>query len=63
VALFSALHASASSSVGGDRVVPPFWIISLQPLILGLIILVIVFEVRASRRRRLLYGYPLPPLR
>jgi hypothetical protein len=63
VAFFSSLHQSASSSIGGDRVVPPFWIISMQPLILGLIILVVVYEVRASHRRRLLYGYPLPPLR
>jgi hypothetical protein len=63
VALFGALHAPDSASVGGDRVVQSGWVISLPPLIFIVIILVIVHEIRAYRRRQLLSGFPYPPLR
>jgi hypothetical protein len=61
VAIFGTLHAPDSVIVGHDRVVQPGWVISLPPLVLILVILVIVNEYRAHRRRQLLRGYPFPP--
>jgi hypothetical protein len=61
VAMFGALHAPASVSVGGDRVVQPGIVLSLPLLVLVLVVLVIIRECRASRRRRLMYGHPYPP--
>jgi hypothetical protein len=62
VAFIGTLDAPVSASVGGDRVVQPPWVIALPPLVFMGVILVIVYEYRAYRRRRFLRGYPLPPL-
>ena len=56
VVMFGDLHMASSASVRGDRVVQPGWIFWGPLLVFGLIIYVIVREVRASRRRRML-GY------
>ncbi len=61
VVFFGTLYAPASVSVGRDRFVQPPWGIALPPLVLILIVLVIVRESRASRRRQFRRGYPYPP--
>jgi hypothetical protein len=61
VAIFGSLHAASTVSVGGDRVVQPSWIF-WGPLVFFIVVLVVlVRELRAYRRRRLLRGYPFPP--
>ncbi len=61
VAMFGSLHAPASVTVGNDRVVQPGWILWGPLLIVGLIVIVIVREYRAYRRRLLLRNYNFPP--
>ena len=61
VALFGSVRAPESVLVGNDRVVQPGWILFVPLIVIGLIILVIVREYRAYRRRLLLRGYPFPP--
>jgi len=63
VVMFGALHAPASVTVRGDRVVEPPWILWGPLLIFALVIVLIVREFRAYRRRRFLSGYPFPPNR
>lgn len=61
VSMFGFVRAPESVSVGHDRVTMPF-IIVLAPLILvGLIVIFIVYQVRAHRRRQFLSGYNIPP--
>jgi hypothetical protein len=61
VAIFGSLHAASTVSVGGDRVVQPAWLF-WGPFGLFIVILVaLVREFRAYRRRLLLRGYPFPP--
>jgi hypothetical protein len=62
VAMFGVVRAPESVTVGNNRVAMPFWIF-LGPLVLvGLVVIVIVHEVRAGRRRRLLQNYSIPPM-
>lgn len=61
VAMFGSVHAADSVTVGNDRVIQPGWILWIPLLILGLIVIVIVREYRAYRRRLLLRGYQFPP--
>jgi hypothetical protein len=61
VVMFGTLHAPASVSVGGDRVVWPGWILWGPVLIILLVVIVVVHELRAYRRRQLLRGYQFPP--
>jgi hypothetical protein len=58
VAVFGSLHAPESASVGGDRVVQPAWIAFVPLAVLMLIIILIVGQVRAFRRRQFLRTYP-----
>ncbi|HEY2466389.1 MAG TPA: hypothetical protein VGI45_00940 [Terracidiphilus sp.] len=65
VVMFGGLHAADSANIAGSRVAQPIWVFWTPLIILGLIISLIVREVRASQRRRFFaaYGYPqnMPP--
>ena len=52
VAMFGTVHAPASVSVGKDRVVFSPWIFFCPLLVMILVIVIIVHEVQAYRRRR-----------
>ncbi|HEV2488040.1 MAG TPA: hypothetical protein VGT08_21140 [Terracidiphilus sp.] len=58
VVVFGSLHAPESASVGGDRVVQPAWIALVPLAVLMLIIILIVEQVHAYRRRQLLRVHP-----
>lgn len=64
VVMFGGLHAADSATILGNRVAQPIWVFWTPLIVLGLIITLIVHEVRARRRREYLaaYGYqPMPP--
>ena len=61
VAMFGSVHAPESVTVGKDRVVQSSWILFGPLILVGLIVILIVYEYRAYRRRLLLRGYHLPP--
>lgn len=64
VVMFGGLSAAESANIQGSQVAQPIWVFWTPLIILGLIISVIVREVRASQRRRYFaaYGYaPMPP--
>lgn len=61
VALMGSAHIADSATVGNDRVIQPGWILDF-PLILFLVVLIfVVREYRAWRRRRFFNSYPYPP--
>ena len=64
VAMFGTMHTSDSVNIAGSRVFQPIWIFWVPLVILGLIISLIVREVRAHRRRQFIaaYGYPQAPV-
>ena len=64
VAMFGSLHTADSVTIAGSRVFQPIWIFVVPLVLLGLIVSLIVREVRASRRRHYFaaYGYPQPPV-
>jgi hypothetical protein len=63
VSMFGFITAPESVSVGHDRVAMPFFIL-LAPLVLvGLIVILVVREFRAYRRRQFLNAYNFPPHR
>ena len=61
VAMFGSVQAPESLLVGNDRVVQPGWILFGPLIVIGLIVILIVREYRAYRRRLVLRGYPFPP--
>ncbi len=64
VVMFGSLHTADTVSIAGNRVAQPIWIFWTPLIVLGLIITLIVHEVRAYRRRQYIaaYGYaPMPP--
>ncbi len=61
VAMFGNVHAAPTVNVGGDRVVQPGWIFWIPLLIFSLVIIVVVREIRASRRRAFMRNYPNYP--
>ncbi|MGD0631044.1 MAG: hypothetical protein ABR987_17080 [Terracidiphilus sp.] len=61
VAMFGSLHAGDSVTVGGDRVVQPAWIFFAPLIFFVVVIVLIVREYRAYRRRVFLRGYGFPP--
>ena len=63
VAMFGSVRAPESLLIGNDRVVQPGWILFGPLIVIGLIVILIVREYRAYRRRLLLRGYPPPPHR
>lgn len=61
VAMFGDMHVGHGVSVGGDRVVQPAWLFCAPFLFLWLVVILIVREFRAYRRRlffRNYNGYP-----
>jgi len=61
VAMFGTLHTGEGVSVEGDRVVQPGWIVFGPLFFLVLVLILIVREYRAYRRRLFLRGYQFPP--
>jgi hypothetical protein len=61
VSMFGGVHASGSVTVGGDRVVEPGWLLGGPFLLIGLVVFLVVRELRAYRRRQFYGRYPLPP--
>jgi hypothetical protein len=61
VAIFGGgLRAAESVSVGGDRVVEPAWLFWGPLFVIALVVILVVREFRAHRRRAFL-RYPIPP--
>lgn len=64
VVMFGGMHAADTVNIAGSRVSQPIWIFWTPLIVLGLIVTLIVHEVRSYRRRRYYaaYGYtPVPP--
>jgi hypothetical protein len=61
VSMFGMVRAPESVAVGHDRVGVPAWIFFAPLIIFGLVVILIVHEYRAYRRRQYLRGYPFPP--
>jgi len=61
VAMFGILDAPGSVTVGHDRVAMPGWIFFGPLIVIGLVVILIVHELRARRRREYLGSYPFPP--
>lgn len=64
VVMFGGMHAADTVNIAGNRVSQPIWIFWTPLIVLGLIVTLIVHEVRSYRRRRYMaaYGYaPMPP--
>jgi predicted acyltransferase (DUF342 family) len=59
VVMFGGFHAADTVNIAGSRVAQPIWVFWTPLIILGLIITLIVHEVRAYRRRQFVaaYGY------
>ena len=61
VAIFGGgLRAAESVSVGGDRVIEPAWLFWGPLLFVALVVILVVREFRAHRRRTVM-RYPIPP--
>ena len=63
VVMFGSLHAADTVNIAGSRVAQPIWVFWTPLIVLGLIITLIVHEVRSYQRRRYFaaYGYPQVP--
>jgi hypothetical protein len=61
VAMFGAVHSASGVSVHGDRVVEPAVLFFGPFFILVAVLILIVREFRAYRRRVFLRSYPFPP--
>lgn len=61
VSMFGITHVPDSVSVGQDRVVMPFFVLSAPLILVGLVVILIVRQVRAYRRRQFMNMYNLPP--
>jgi len=61
VAMFGSVRAPASVNVGNERVIQPGWVLWVPLLIICSIVILVVREYRAYRRRLFLRGYPMPP--
>jgi len=63
VVMFGGLQAADSANIAGNRIAQPIWVFWTPMIVLGLIIALIVREIRAAHRRRYfaLYGYPPMP--
>jgi hypothetical protein len=59
--MFGTLHAENGVSVDGDRVVQPAVLFYAPTIVLAVILIVVIRELRAWRRRRWLRAYGYPP--
>jgi len=60
VVMFGGMSAADSANIAGSRVAQPIWVFWTPLIVLGLIVSLIVREVRSYRRRQYFaaYGYP-----
>ena len=61
VSMFGFVRAPESVTVGHDRVAMPAFVFFGPLILVGLVVILIVYEVRVGRRRRLLRAYGYPP--
>jgi hypothetical protein len=61
VSMFGAVHAANSVNVGRDRVGIPGFILFCPLILVGLVVILIVREYRAYRRRQYYGNFPYPP--
>ncbi len=61
VVMFGTVNAADSAIVGGNRVVQPAWLFWVPLMMIGLLIIIVVREIRSRHRRQFLSGYPFPP--
>ena len=62
VVMFGGLNAAETASIAGNRFSQPIWVFWTPLLILGLIISLIVREVRARHHRQFIAAYGYPPI-
>ncbi|WP_348260750.1 hypothetical protein P8935_13155 [Telmatobacter sp. DSM 110680] len=62
VVMFGGLHAADSASISGNRVAQPPWIFWTPLLVIGLVIIIVVREIRGHQRRQYLAAYGYPPI-
>lgn len=62
VVMFGNLRAADSANIAGSRVAQPVWVFWTPLIVLGLIITLIVHEVRSRRRRDYFAAYGYPPM-
>ena len=62
VVMFGGLRAADSANITGTRFAQPVWVFWTPLLVLGLIIVLVVREIRAFRRRQYLAAYGYPPM-
>lgn len=62
VVMFGGLNAAETASVAGNRFSQPIWVFWTPLLILGLIISLIVREIRARQHRQFMTAYGYPPM-
>jgi hypothetical protein len=64
VVMFGGLSAAETVNIAGSRVAQPIWVFWTPLIVLGLIITLIVHEVRSFRRRQYIaaFGYPGMPV-
>jgi hypothetical protein len=62
VVMFGGLHAADSANITGTRFAQPIWVFWTPLLVLGLVITLIVREIRACRRRQYFAAYGYPPM-
>jgi hypothetical protein len=60
VAMFGGVRMAESVTVGGDRVIEPAWLFWMPLLVIGLVVVLVVREIR-NHRRRAYMRYPIPP--
>lgn len=62
VVMFGGLHAADSANIVGNRIAQPIWVFWTPLIVLGLIITLIVHEVRSRRRRDYFAACGYPPV-
>ena len=61
VSMFGFTHVPESVHVGHNSVTMPFMIVAAPIIFVGLIVIFVVYQVRAHRRRQFFSAYNIPP--
>jgi hypothetical protein len=61
VVMLGSAQVADSATVGHNRVVQPGWVLDVPLIIMIVVLIVVVREYRAYRRRLFYRGYPFPP--